>query len=117
VAQLVAEANALCVATVKRAHRAPTQQRETQHRLAALAKALSHAAVYLPAARSLNEAHGKRRALNAELSKLAKSRTFVSGRQDYVERFYRLQLQIYNDYKALGLARCLGRPPRPPISG
>lgn len=92
-------------------------QRKAQHRLATLTKALSAAAAYLPAGASLNEAHAERRALYAETSKLSKLGTFVSGQPDYLERFYRLQVQIYDDYKALGLTRCLGRPPRPPISG
>jgi hypothetical protein len=90
VAQLVAETKTLCSSIAHRAHPSPTQQHETQHRLAALTKALSHAAAYLPAGRSLNEAHAKRRALEAEVSKLTKLGAFLSGRTDYiVERFYR----------------------------
>jgi hypothetical protein len=99
-------------------HTSQAKQRETQHRLAVLTRALSEAAAYLPAGKSLNEAHAKRRALYAKLGKLRLSATFVSpGRPDYIEQFYRLQVQIYNAYKALGLTQCLRGPPRPPISG
>jgi hypothetical protein len=117
-ARLVAETNGLCTSMFHHTHPSQTKQREAQHRLAILTKALSEAAVYLPAGRSLNEAHAKRRALYAKLGKLSTSGTFVApGRPDYAEQFYRLQLQIYDDYKALGLTRCLRQPPRPPLSG
>jgi hypothetical protein len=36
---------------------------------------------------------------------------------DVLERFYRLQLRIYDDARALGLTSCLGKPPRAPIGG
>jgi hypothetical protein len=75
----------------------------------------SVAAAYLPAGRALNEAHAKRRALTVEMREAANSHSVVW--LDLIERFYRLQLQIYNDLKALGLTPCLGKPPRAPISG
>lgn len=79
-------------------------------------KALSVATAYLPAGRSLDEARAKLRALEAELRKQEKSGNFQSV-MDYIERSYRLQAQTYDDAKTLGLAPCLGRPPRPPIGG
>jgi hypothetical protein len=117
-ARLVAEANALCASILHRAHPSQTKQREAQQRLVTVAKALSVAAAYLSTGKSLNEARAKLRALHVEIGKLSKSGAFsFSGPPDYIERSYRLQVQIYDDYKALGLARCLGPPPRPPISG
>lgn len=116
-AQVLAETNALCTSLL---HRNPSPAQ--QHRQAVLTKALDEAAAYLPVGRSLDEAHTKRRALEKEIAHaerraLEKERSPVSGRYDFIERFYRLQLQIYEDYKALGISkRCL-RPPRPPISG
>jgi hypothetical protein len=77
-------------------------------------KALTDAWAYLPAGRSLNEAGEKRRALNAEARKLEKSGAFPAN---YLERSYRLAHRIYDDAKSLGLTRCLGQPPRPPIGG
>jgi hypothetical protein len=114
--RLVAETNALCASVLRQVHPSSKQQSEAQHRLAALLKALSDAWAYLPAGRSLNEAGAKRRALNTEARKLEKSGTFRSA-ADYIERSYRLELRIYDDAKALGLTRCLGKPPRRPIGG
>ncbi len=80
--------------------------------------ALYDAAAYLPIGRALIEAHAKRRALMAEERKLTRSGSFsVSRPIHFIEQFYRLQVQIYDDDKALGLTSCLGRPPRPPIEG
>lgn len=80
-----------------------------------IANALAQAAAYLPAGRALNKAHAKRRALTAEMLKVANS--YRGYRPDLTDRFYRLQVQIRDDWKALGLGRCLGPPPRPPVSG
>jgi hypothetical protein len=117
VARVVAETNAACSSILHRSHPSTTQQLETQHRLAVLVKTLSQAAAYLPAGRSLNEAHAKRRALEIETSKAGKSGVFVTSKPKVIERFHRLEAQIHNDYKALGVTRCLERPLRPPISG
>jgi hypothetical protein len=80
-----------------------------------IANALSLAAAYLPAGRALNEAHAERRVLTAEMLKASWS--YSGERADLIARFYRLKVQIREDLKGLGLGRCLGPPPRPPISG
>jgi hypothetical protein len=116
-ARLVAETNAVCRSIVHRAHPAQTQQLETQHRLAVLVKALGQAAAYLPAGRWLNEARAKRRVLYAEVQRLSGSGRLAPEGPEVFERFYRLRVQIYEADKALGLTACMGRPPRPPISG
>ena len=117
VARLVAEANALC-GSLPRAGPYTSREQKVAQRIQPILNALGRAAAYLPAGRALNEAHAKRRALYAEVSKLKRSGGgFVSGSPDFIGRFYRLQVQIYDDYKALGLGRCLGPPPRAPISG
>jgi hypothetical protein len=42
---------------------------------------------------------------------------YLAVQPDILERFYRLQLRIYNDVKALGLTSCIGKPPRAPVRG
>jgi hypothetical protein len=92
------------------------QQLEVLRRLGAQAKALREAAAYLPAGRSWAEALAKRRLLFAEESKHARSGAFVS-KSNYIERFYRLEEQIQDAYRALGITSCVGKSPRPPTSG
>jgi hypothetical protein len=58
-------------------------------------------AAYLPAGRDLIEAHAQRRAVTAEMLKMANHH--LSVQPDVVDRFYRQQLRIYDDLKALGL--------------
>lgn len=116
--QLVAEANALCRSWAHRAR--PTHETEVvqlQKRDHVLTEALIQAAAYLPAGKSWKEARAKRRALEAEISKLTASGKFVSGQRDFIDRFRRLQLQIYDDVKALGVTSCRKRPPPAPIGG
>lgn len=115
-ARLVAETNALCASALAPGASLKAQRSEAQHRLTVLLKALTKAWAYLAAGRSLNEAGAKRRTLNAEAQKREKSGTFRSA-MDYLERSYRLQRQIYDEARALGLTQCIGRPPRPPIGG
>jgi hypothetical protein len=76
---------------------------------------LMRVAAYLPAGRDLIEAHAQRRAVTAEMLKLENHHLAVQP--DILGRFYRLQLRIYNDVKALGLTSCMGKPPRAPVRG
>jgi hypothetical protein len=77
--------------------------------------ALMKVAAYLPAGRDLIEAHAQRRAVTAEMLKMENH--YIAVQPDVLERFYRLQLRIYDDVRALGLTSCLGKPPRAPIGG
>jgi hypothetical protein len=101
-----------------------------EHRLAALEKGIHEAAAYLPAGRSLNEAHAKRLALQrawlaqirAHTHKHKKSGPTIvvikSGKPFYyIDQSYRLKMQAYNAMRALGLTQCATGPPRAPISG
>jgi hypothetical protein len=85
--------------------------------MAAIVKALKQAAAYLPAGRLLDEAVAKRRALEAEMRQVAGPGGVLPEQRRFTDRFRRLQLQIYDADKALGLASCLGRPPPPPSGG
>lgn len=107
-ARLVAEANSLC-----RGDRSLVRH--------ARLEAIEKAAEYLPAGKKIKEAHAERRALEAKRRILRTSGGVVTGTvagsPDFVDRFYRLQTQIYDSLKALGLTPCLGKPPRRPIGG
>jgi hypothetical protein len=117
VGRLVAEANALCGSLAHRASPLRTREREAvARRVQRISNALGPAAAYLPAGRTLNEAHAKRRALYAELHRAGRGGNFPEA-FELIERFYRLRVQVYGALKALGLTPCLGPPPRPPISG
>lgn len=131
-ARLVAEANALCASIVhNRAHATQTQKLEEQHHLAALEKAVRQAAAYLPAGRSLDEAHTKRLALLQAFQRELRAQThghtptrptivITHPKEEpfyFIDESYRLQMQAYNAVKALGLTECVGKPPRAPISG
>jgi hypothetical protein len=112
VARLVAEANALCGSLPHRAIIAVTPKvAAVRDRLTAISKSLREAAAYLPAGKELNESHAKQEALMAE------ARNPASAQPDLLEQLYRVRLTSYDDLKALGLTLCLGKPPRPPISG
>jgi hypothetical protein len=119
VARLVAEANTLCGSLPHQTIIGLTPKvAVVRDRLAAISKSLGQAAAYLPAGRALNEASARRRALTAEMHKpLTGSGGFLSGAPELIERLYRLQVQIHDDEKALGLTSCLSKLPRPPISG
>jgi hypothetical protein len=129
--RLVAEANALCISIRHSVHEPRTQQVQA-HRLAAVEVALRAAAAYLPAGRSLDEAHAKRVALRRELSALIQKQadkdkhkksgptivTVKSPRALYnFEESIRRGMQAYNAMRALGLTQCARHPPRAPISG
>jgi len=85
-------------------------------RLQPTLNALSKAAAYLPTGRALKEAHAKRRAVSAEMRNASNAYVAFRSMLPLINRFRRLQLQIYNDYKALGVTRC-GPPPPLPIPG
>ena len=115
-ARLVAELKALCRA---RAHRSEREvehgQGEGQAQFATVERALKRAAAYLPAGRALNEADAKRRALEDELS--GHGHPGRSSQPAFIERFWRIELQVYESVKALGLGSCQGPRPRAPIGG
>ena len=111
-ARVVAELNGLCRSLSSRVHPQATPNMEAVNaRLAGLAQDLRQADAYLPAGRSLNEAIAKRRALiRREARSGGKLSTGPSPA--LVEQGYRLQVQIFDDKKALGLTPCL----EPPVS-
>lgn len=118
-ARVVAELNGFCRSLSSRVHPYATlNEKAVQARLAGLEQDLRRADGYLPAGRSLNEATAKRRALirrEAERSKsLEGSGDFLSTSPGpaLVAQGYRLQVQIFDDKKALGLTPCL----EPPVS-
>jgi hypothetical protein len=113
VARLVAEANALCAAVGRGSISSRTKEQEAAaRRIQPTLNALYDAAAYLPVGRALNEAHARRRVLEHELPKDA------SNSVAFINRFHRLQRQIYYDLRALGVTRCASQPPpRPPIVG
>jgi hypothetical protein len=119
VAQLVAEARALCSRSALRADRVATPALEALGaHLQRIENALEKAAAYLPAGRALNEAHAERRIVTAELVRASDTRHLEHGPpRSIAEHFYRLQVQIREDLTALGLGRCIIAPPRRPISG
>ena len=118
-ARLVAEANALCRQQARQVLRLPEQQKVAlQHRLAYFSRAIRKAAAYLPAGKDLERAYAGRRQLMHELAKRSSHGGFVTGPPTHlIDRGYGLELQIHDDWKALGLTSCLGPPPKRPISG
>jgi hypothetical protein len=108
VTRLVAEVNALCTAAGSGSISSRTRQQEAAaRRIQPTLNALYDAAAYLPLGRALKEAHAKRRVLEHELPKETASNVVA-----FTSRFRRLQRQIYNDVKALGVTRCGSPPPR-----
>jgi hypothetical protein len=108
-ARVVAETNAFCqhVSTLPPVSRRSEQQiRAIQARFAALAKAVSMTAAYLPAGRDLNKAHAERRAVYADASKRFRAGLARPANFDY--RAGRIQLRIYRDELTLGLT-CNGQ--------
>jgi hypothetical protein len=99
-------------------HQPAREQEHGQARMATISKALKQAAAYLPAGRAILEAEAERRALEAEIFRpSANNRHRQVGHETKAQnaRFRRLQLQIYDANKALGMTSCLG--PRPPAPG
>jgi hypothetical protein len=45
------------------------------------------------------------------------SLSYVSGSIPSLNALYELNVKVRYDEKALGMSACIGRPPRPPISG
>jgi hypothetical protein len=116
-ARVVAEANALCRQQARRSRPLAEQvQAAFQHRLAYLLRAITKAAANLPAATALERERTARRQLMRELSKRSAGGESVPPTV-LMDRLYRVELLIHDDWKALGLTACLGPPPRPPISG
>jgi hypothetical protein len=102
-ARVISEANAFCqhVSTLPPVTRRSQQQiRSIQARFAALTRAISDTAAYLPAGKDLNEAHAARRALMTEARQHSHNGLSPS---DFNTRVNRLQLRIFNDELALGL--------------
>jgi hypothetical protein len=110
-ARFVALANAVCLKTnTDRATSPPTTTEFA--RLRALAKSARKA----PRVATLLSDFAARRRLRTALSKLS-NKTYSVTLGSYLDKAYRLNVRVYTDEKALGLARCLGAPPRKPISG
>ena len=102
----MAEINTFCrqwIALPSVSRRSEQQIRAIQARSAALLRALSETAAYLPAGRDLNDAHAARRALERKGPPAG-----AAGRADFEMRFRRLQLRIYDDELALGVT-CAGK--------
>jgi len=105
-ARVVAEINTFCGQTMvllSASRQVEQQRRAIQARSAALLRALSETAAYLPAGRDLNDAHAARRALERKGPPAG-----TAGRADFDMRFNRLQLRIYDDELALGVT-CAGK--------
>jgi hypothetical protein len=119
-ARVLAEANAFCRSLAKGLS-VPTPGERARAGPTSIADAIRHAFGHLPAGKALYEALAKRQALIAEMKQLRSGGSYsgllVARSLHQLERSYQLGLQIYDDEKALGLTSCLGRPPRPPISG
>jgi len=105
-ARVVAEINTFCrhMSALPSALRHSEQQSRTiQARSAALVRALSATAAYLPAGTDLNNARTARRALERQGPGAA-----TAGRAEFDMRFRRLQRRIYDDELALGVT-CAGK--------
>jgi hypothetical protein len=127
-ARLVTEMNAFCTSRRHRVHHATQAQKlEVQHRLATLVKVLRKDAAYLPAGRSLNEALRKQQTVHreqlAQIQKQADKQkhkksgptiVVIKGGKPFILEEAYLRVKAYKALKALGLTRCLGKPPRPP---
>jgi hypothetical protein len=82
---------------------------------------VERAAEYLPAGQAFKKAHAERRALEPKLlrafNEVASGDASQRSTAGLVDRFYRLQMHIYDSLKALGLGPCLGPPPHRIIVG
>lgn len=82
---------------------------------------VERAAEYLPAGQAIKKAHAERRALEPKIlhayNEVAAGGAREPSTAELDDRFYELQLRIYDSLKALGLEPCLGPPPQRTIEG